>query len=786
MKPKEFYLACGTLIAICCLFFYKTILHGSIPFPGDLLVSEYKPWSTYSYLGYNPGSYPQKAQYFDTIRQLYPWKTLSIDEIKHTVVPLWNPYNFAGSPLLANNQSAVLYPLNVLYLLLSQPWAWTILVILQPLLASIFTYLYCKSIKLSSLGSIVASVSYGYCLYMSVFLEYNSIGQVALWLPLLIFAIERLLIKQSSWAICIFVFGLVCAGLSGHLQLFVTVLVFVFIYTLLRNFYVEDKEKGKKGSILVFSLLCISLGILAIQLLPTLELIVHSARASQPYIYLVEQLLIAPSQLILYLVPDFYGNPATRSYLLSDSYPGNALYIGLIPFFFAIYALLSKKKTHPIHVLSLLCILFLLLTVRSPISEFVYRLNIPLLSTSSPSNMIFVVSFCLAVLGGWGFDTWLITPTKRKRKLAVVLIYMTIIALAVPSVISHNFSFKNLLYSSGLSMLFGVCLLAIKVKPSIQRIIQVILIVIIVLDLFYFFQKFNPFVTRELVFPKAPILSWLKQNSAYERFWGYGSASIEANFATQHQLFSPDGYDPLYSKRYGEFITSSKEGKIPFQFTNQTRSDAIVAPGYGKIDLSTNVYRKKVLDTLGVAYVLDRAENNSTEETFTPLQYQKIHEESGWLVYKNLHAAPRVFLTSDYKVYKTTQEFEKLFFDSSFDPGKTILLEEPIQIQNSNNPGSAIISTYKPTNVTIQTKSDDSKLLFLSDTYYPGWKAFIDSVPTKIYRADYAFRAVVVPKGIHSVTFEYSPLSFSYGLKVSIISIGVLLVLMVYVKKHNS
>ncbi len=84
---------------LVAIFFYKTILHGYLPFPGDLLVAEYKPWSSYSYLGYNPGSYPNKAQYFDTLRQLYPWKTFVIDEFKKGQVPLWNPHNFSGSAL---------------------------------------------------------------------------------------------------------------------------------------------------------------------------------------------------------------------------------------------------------------------------------------------------------------------------------------------------------------------------------------------------------------------------------------------------------------------------------------------------------------------------------------------------------------------------------------------------------------------------------------------------------------------------------------------------------------
>ena len=88
------------ILAICTgIFFYKTILFGLMPFPGDLLQAEYKPWQSYAFQGYSAGGIPHKAQYFDAIRQIYPWKTFSIEQIKKGGFPLWNPYNFSGYPL---------------------------------------------------------------------------------------------------------------------------------------------------------------------------------------------------------------------------------------------------------------------------------------------------------------------------------------------------------------------------------------------------------------------------------------------------------------------------------------------------------------------------------------------------------------------------------------------------------------------------------------------------------------------------------------------------------------
>jgi uncharacterized membrane protein YfhO len=59
----------------------------------------------------------------------------------------------------------------------------------------------------------------------------------------------------------------------------------------------------------------------------------------------------------------------------------------------------------------------------------------------------------------------------------------------------------------------------------------------------------------------------------------------------------------------------------------------------------------------------------------------------------------------------------------------------------------------------------------LSDTYYPGWKAWVDGRPEKIYQANYAFRAVPLSAGVHQVKFVYDPVSFKWGAGVTLLGI---------------
>ena len=118
------------LIFVSLIFFYKTVLFGKIPFPGDLLLSQYAPWRHVSYEGYVPGSVPSKDQYFDVIRELYPWRTQVINQIKQGAFPLWNPHNGSGTPLLANYQSSPFFPFNI-FLLLPNYIGWGIFIFLR-------------------------------------------------------------------------------------------------------------------------------------------------------------------------------------------------------------------------------------------------------------------------------------------------------------------------------------------------------------------------------------------------------------------------------------------------------------------------------------------------------------------------------------------------------------------------------------------------------------------------------------------------------------------------------
>lgn len=772
---KKIFFAFIILFLVNLFFFAKFYFQGLYPFPGDLLLAEYNPWRQSSFFGFAPGAIPNKAQSFDTLVQLYPWRHLAIRQLKQGQWPLWNPYNFSGTPLLANFQSAAFYPLNFLYFLVDFNLAWATQVILQPLLASFFFYLFARQLKISFQGSLLGAIVFGYSSFMTVWLEYNTIGHVILWLPLILLSIEKLINSQTQnatalhsivankWSV-IFILSLTCSFLAGHFQDFGFVFLFSFLYFLFRS------KQNTNRKLLILWLAPFLLG--ALQLLPGLELIFHSARSALDSQFLRQKVLLQPWQLIFTFVPDFFGNPATRNYFLEDTYIGKVLYIGLLPSLFSLLTLFKRKD--PLKKFFLFTAgLTLFLSLNSPFTGFLHSL--PIFSSLSPTRILFLCQFSLSLLAAFGFDLWQqkkVKPTLALKLVGGVFLIAWLFASGKFGLGSNTFLAnlsvvrRNLLYSTSLLIISAGLLFLGQKKATFSKAIIWLIIIFVSLDLFRFFSKITPFSPPEFIFPQVKLFDFLQGKN--ERFWGYGTAAISPNYNLIYQTFSPDGYDPLYPRWYGEYIRLSEEGT----FKRAIRSNAQISPGFGKEDFPQNKSRQKILASLSVAYLLDRDENQSDETTFPSINYPPLWQEEGWRVYENKMAAPRAFLAEKVYFAQTKKEFEKIFQDPDFYPASQVILSTKLPHQDTISPGKIEEISIEPNQVRLKVDTQGPGILVLTDTDYPGWKALVDGTKTKVFRANHALKAIQVPLGNHHVEFIYQPFFFRFGLAISLLSLG--------------
>ena len=132
-----------------------------------------------------------------------------------------------------------------------------------------------------------------------------------------------------------------------------------------------------------------------------------------------------------------------------------------------------------------------------------------------------------------------------------------------------------------------------------------------------------------------------------------------------------------------------------------------------------------------------------------------------------------------FQVLDREQQYARAFIELTFDPRSTILLErEPIHFLEMKkepivpNLKSAVrVLSYENNRIVLEVDTPEAAFLFMSESYYPGWEAYVDGREEEMLRANYVFRAVPVGPGSHRIELVCEPVSFKVGLTLSLLTI---------------
>ena len=143
----------------------------------------------------------EQFAYRDAAHFYYPLYKVTQDEWSAGRVPLWNPWENGGMPLLATPTVAALYPGKLLYAALPYAWGARLYIVGHVLLAVAAMYALMRHWGVGRAGSAVAGLGYGFG--MPVLFQYcNVIFLVgAAWMPLGLRAADRLVRGGRRWAI---------------------------------------------------------------------------------------------------------------------------------------------------------------------------------------------------------------------------------------------------------------------------------------------------------------------------------------------------------------------------------------------------------------------------------------------------------------------------------------------------------------------------------------------------------------------------------------------------------
>lgn len=526
------------------------------------------------------------------------------ESIRQGIIPLWNPYIFAGMPLLATVYPGALYPPNWLFALLPPVWAINLVVITTFQLCLLGTYLFARSIKLSRLGALVAAITFSFGGFMIAHIGHTSRIAAALWLPFVLLAIEKLH-QQNQWRwVCLGAIFIFLQFVAGEPQmLFFTALVSSF-YVLFSLVFRE--QKVARGRFVLNGALMALCGALFsfVLLLPARELQSQGARANLAYEHF-SAFSLPPQQTLAFLMPYFFGGAAQPPYLQSpagSSFWGewtinvSAGYVGLIGLMLCVIAIIKARKPSLTWLWLFIAVVSLTLAFGGylPFGINQYLHQIPGYNVFRGSyRHLLEYTFALAMLAGTGITHLTeFRDQKRWREVALGIFVVGVallFALAMYCVFANRLvtrtprlqEFGSLRNAEAWIPILLFCLgsAALLVYAKWQRPMTAVMVaVVVMLDLAsfgWFYEWRNPDLkemSRRV--PDAPTVKFIKAKEPdlhSFRIVGHGTAPFKENYellnfpnnSIMRGLQSVNGYDVLRLSRVAEMAGDlDEEGKV--------------------------------------------------------------------------------------------------------------------------------------------------------------------------------------------------------------------------------
>lgn len=748
-------------LCFAIIFFYVPFLFSlfkpevKVPFPADTIVGLYSPYREF-YADTYPNGIPFKNFLItDPARQTYVWRELAINIWKDMQIPSWNPYEMTGKPLAGNFQSSVFYPLNLLLLFPPFPIMWSILILAQTALAGIFTYVYLRNLKLEIAPASIASSAFVFSGFSISWLEWGTVLQTALWLPIILLSIDKFFTSQNKihvkffpqidkrtiWLI-LFTFFTSSSLLGGHLQTFFYLYIMVLAY-----FFLRFLQYNRGRALLVkFLIANIVSGLLTfIQWFPTLRFILLSARNIDQNYLQTEGWFIPFSHLLQFIAPDFFGNPSTLNYWGTWNYGEMVGYIGILPLILAIYSIFNKNRTVIFFGISF--ILSLIMVLPTGISSLPFILNIPFISSAQPTRLLFLIVFSLCILSAYG-TSFIMNIKKFEFGKIIPLLFPIIILMILWMLIylqplSFFIDYQNILIAKR-NLIFPTVVLSISVilisgmllskRKLTKEILMVMILLVSLMELLRFAQKFTPFVESSLIYPNTRVLDFLQNDQSPYRIAVMDRRIMPPNFFTHYKIQTIEGYDPLYLKSYADYIVALERNK----------ADLSQPYGINRI-ITPHNFNSNLFNFLNTKYILSFDELKETH-------LEKVFEEGNVKVYENKKAYPRVYFVEN--VINAENVLEEIF---RRDLLRTAVLSQDDRIPQENLvKGSVRIDRYKENSINMSTSNKGDGFLVISDAYYPTWKVYIDGMEAKIYRTNHSFRGVYIPRGDHAIIMKDS------------------------------
>lgn len=840
-------LAVAAMLALAAGFFYEMVLLDAVPVARDI--------------------------------QLFflPHKHILWEALQRGDLPLWTPLVRTGHPFLANFQSGVFYPPHWLYAVLPFLPAFNLLVVFHVALAGVGGYLLARTLDFEPVPSFIAALAFmsgGYLVSLTNLVNHL---QAAAWTPLMVLVLIR---HVEEWRLATLLQALgvyLVAFLAGAPQTFLLASVTALLVAAVRAPSPAGAGGGRRRLRAAATLAGLAVGVAAlaaVQLLPTVEMVRLSGRASGLGMEEAGRYSLAPVRLLHMVLPNDFSDPVYRfggKTQLSGADPWLfSVYLGVSVLVVAWHARLDRERRGLVALwwgLGLAGVV-LALGKNLPVFPWLYE-HVPGLSAFRyPEKFFLLTGFSVpmlaghgasALLGGgqppdrWdaaaalgalaagaaGFLAWSETPARIHG-------WLREIAPDAPAL--EHFSFAYVEWGAKVELMLGVLAVTVflvllhRTGRLDEKPFLLLLVVAVGVDLWLANRSLTPVVDPEFYREAPPVLRQVEDRGVDIRtrhrwraspfdenvgdFWGGDLSKLTSKWVMQHSMqpstaafWGVQGHDAmdaihLQSMRTMDWLFRElpterrlrllRLGGVGSVYAGVVNDDLAETAEVTPAD-SVPGYLHHLADPLPRAYL---ARGRCYEEELDAL---------------NAALRPSADFSREVAILteRGTAELERPASPTvpgargggegdgqaeNRPRGDSIGVEDGAAGQEGpaggrvgagsgpcaeagvrdggspgagserpSGPGSARIVEDSGERVAVEVAPEEPAFLVLADTWYPGWQASVDGEETRIWRANYFFRAVRVEPEDRTVVFRFRPRSFEVGRGVSLGALVLLL-----------
>lgn len=693
--------------------------------------------------------------------------------LQQGILPLWNPHQACGYPLIGMIQVGLFFPLNFILYLLPELFSWDILILSRLLLAGLFVYWLMRTLKFSKIPALASGIAFMLSGPM-VLLQYWT-ANVDMLAPLLLIATDYLIRKTKAHHLAFLSLGVALTIFAGHPEHIFLVNVYCVCFFLFRLICLRKEVNWQKASIYFVFAYVLGACLSAIVLFPFVKnLLFEFWHAHPPRVGLLME--ENRSRAITLALPHFFQKAAlTYQFVFAGWWGG---YLGTIPLGLAFLSLFNKTKDKLNYFFAALAFIIIGKEYGLPIINWIGYLPIFDMcryAIHSPA----LAALSIAILAGMGIQAILNTENIFRKGLIFsigLLLIADIHLMVMHSPQTFNIApefFKNVPFSLPLkATLFAFALLVIfqtilwlKDKKLITKnTISILLVVILFAELFLYVHRERP--QRFRSFAKVPYIELLK--TSREKIRNYGNFwAFYPNTATGFGVDDLGYFFGLVPKRFVKFINTL--------VLKDYFKDNLNPPALRAIPIQQ---REDILDMLNVKHIIIPAD----DKLIRAFPHFKDAQKEMNLVYQN-----------EVRIFERPNTFPRAFIvhRAFFQPDETTslslvhkigaqlrdvaVINHPVvpkivaylRTTPARDSSTVKITKYSANEVVLDADMEHGGFVVLSEAFHPDWRATLDGKGWKIFQTNYLLRSVFVPPGQHQIKMIFKPMSFYWGAFVS-------------------